>query len=120
MTTPTQTPQNGESALRDPFDEFLHNNVQFDANGHTKLKSFHGLGRLLKLFYKEVMARELSQAYQRGREEERVTRRRVKIVETYYGSGKVPLGFTIDYYGNEIEVTVDKFLEIAKKEAFTD
>lgn len=43
----------------DPFEQFIMRNVEFDEKGHSKLKSSHGLAKLLKRFSKEVVRQEL-------------------------------------------------------------
>lgn len=47
--------------IENPFDEFIHRNVEFDSKGHSKLKSAHGLAKLLMRFYREVIRIEVAE-----------------------------------------------------------
>lgn len=38
-----------------PFESFIQENVEFDKNGRSRLRSSHGLAKLIRKFWKEVM-----------------------------------------------------------------
>ena len=43
---------------QNPFEDFIYKHVEFDNKGRSKLTSSHGLAKLLRFFYREVVKEE--------------------------------------------------------------
>ena len=66
MKTKIQETTNQNLREENPYEEFIERNVEFDESGCAKLKSSHGLARLLQRFHKEVLTQNTKEVVEKA------------------------------------------------------